>query len=165
MRYIIDANNLAGKLGLLDDKNFDCELIGQMLHYFGNKKHQVDLVFDGIDYFGDKSRVNNLNIIRAPRGDHGHSADDKIVEMVECCSVAEMRQLVVVTDDTGLLERIKEIENEKGVEVEKMRARNFSQRVENKFQKDSLGVEIDDGKIMKAKDVERINDELLKLWS
>ena len=54
MIYLIDANNLAGKLGILKNENFDKLLIKIIRHWPASRKNKIFLVFDSADPMGDK---------------------------------------------------------------------------------------------------------------
>ena len=108
MPYLIDANNLAGSLDLLDEDDFDQKLIDIIKRYinaYNNKK--IILVFEGIDPMGDKAFDGNLTVVRAPRdGDYYKDADVKIIEMINNAEKPE--QLVVITDDREILDAARE---------------------------------------------------------
>jgi len=102
MPYLIDANNLAGKLNLLDEADFDQKLIKIIKEYIKKYNKKITLVFEGIDPMGDKLVEGNLTIVRAPRDNYYKSADDKIIEMIN--NETNPEQLVVITDDREILE-------------------------------------------------------------
>ncbi len=103
MPYLIDANNLAGKLDLLDEDDFDQKLIKIIKEYISAYNKNITLVFEGRDPMGDKVVDGNLTIIRAPRdGDYYKDADVKIIEMIN--SAEKPKQLVVITDDREIIE-------------------------------------------------------------
>ena len=83
MIYVIDANNLAGKLNILDDENFDKKLISNIKKYFFNKNNSVYLVFDSNDPMGDKYKEDNIAVIYTPRDNYYKGADDKIIELTQ----------------------------------------------------------------------------------
>ncbi|RLC38288.1 hypothetical protein DRH27_02655, partial [Candidatus Falkowbacteria bacterium] len=63
MLYIIDANNLAGKLKMLGEENFDKKLRDLIKEYFKKKKSLVILVFDSSDPMGDKITDGNITLV------------------------------------------------------------------------------------------------------
>ena len=109
MPYLIDANNLAGQLDLLDEADFDQKLIKIIKEYISahNNEKRITLVFEGTDSMGDKAVGGNLTIIRAPRdGDYYKDADVKIIEIINNAEKPE--QLVVITDDREILDAAQE---------------------------------------------------------
>ncbi|MCG2701029.1 hypothetical protein L6267_02590 [Candidatus Parcubacteria bacterium] len=112
MPYLIDANNLAGKLNLLDEDNFDKKLIEIIKEYIKQTdtrrcqghhgQRKITLVFEGTDSMGDKAADGSLIIIRAPRDDYYKNADVKIIELINNAEKPE--QLVVISDDREILE-------------------------------------------------------------
>ncbi|MCK4554435.1 NYN domain-containing protein [Candidatus Parcubacteria bacterium] len=101
MPYLIDANNLAGKLDLLNEADFDQKLIKIIKKYIKRYNKKITLVFEGRDPMGDKLIDGNLTIIRAPRDDYYKNADVKIIELIRTTGKPE--QLVVITDDREIL--------------------------------------------------------------
>ena len=97
MRYVIDGNNLAGKMDLLKEKEWQKELIYTLREYFAHSKKEIILVFDSNDPWGDKYPLSPLTVIHAPRDQYYRSADDKILELIE--QAEKERELVVITDD------------------------------------------------------------------
>ncbi len=106
MIYVIDANNLAGRLNLLLKKDFDTILIERLNRFFSGKKVEVFLVFDSSDPLGDKYKSDNIKVIYAPKDDHCGSADKKIIELVKRYN-NDKREMVVVTDDVELARKAK----------------------------------------------------------
>ncbi len=110
MKYVIDANNLAGKLDLLKEKDFDALLIKRIKRFFGNNTCPVFLVFDSADPMGDKYKDDNIEVIYTPKDDYYNSADDRILELIR--SREDREELVAVTDDRGLADKIEEQDNQ-----------------------------------------------------
>jgi predicted RNA-binding protein with PIN domain len=105
MPYLIDANNLAGKLGILEQDDFDLKLISAIKQFIQKTNKKIILVFDGSDYWGDKKIEGNLTIVMAPKDNCCQSADDKIIEIID--NAEHKEQLVVITDDRELIEKAK----------------------------------------------------------
>lgn len=124
MPYLIDANNLAGKLDLLNKDEFDQGLINIIKKY--NKKYnkQITLVFEGNDPMGDKVTLDNLIIIYSPRDDYYKSADVKIIELIE--NETKPEQLVVISDDREIIKAAED----KGCQIKK--ASYFAQILKDK---------------------------------
>jgi len=155
MNYIIDANNLAGKLDLLGEENFDKKLIEMMRNYFLNKKIKVYLVFDSADLMGDKFQEENIFVVYTPRDKYYKSADDKIVELVKKYLEDSKEEITVVTDDIELKDKVKKI-SEKTNKVFLQQATAFAEKLKLDIYKE------DDGLSEDEKD--EINDELLNIW-
>lgn len=111
MIYIIDANNLAGKLHILDEPDFDKDLIALINNWIGEKKHKAHLVFDGVDIMGEKFPVGKVNVIYAPKDSHYQSADDKIIELVDELALVAHEKIILVTDDAGIIAKVLERQN------------------------------------------------------
>src|SRR3989339_1535876 len=118
MHFIIDANNLAGKLKMLGQDDFDRKLIDMIREFNRDRGVNITLVFDGTDPMGDKILVDhNLTVIYSPKDRFYRSADDKIVEMVRGSFISgdfagAEKGIVVVTDDGGLRKRLEEAASE-----------------------------------------------------
>lgn len=109
MFYIIDGNNLAGKIGLLGQVDFDKMLASRLRDFFGLKRHKVILVFDSNDFMGDRSAEGNIEIIYTPRDGFYKNADDKVLEVVINFLADEdfKEEVCVVTDDLDLQEKVR----------------------------------------------------------
>ena len=167
MIYIIDANNLAGKLKMLGEVNFDKKLIRIIGEYYRKQPHKILLVFDGQDPLGDRIAAGaNITVIYSPRDKYYRSADDKIVEMIMTRRGLPAGQNVcVVTDDVGLKNRVEEAykENRQPLTIE--RATDLAQKLLKKSWKKETGDVKEDGKRgLKENDINKINNDLLKLW-
>ncbi|MCD4694248.1 NYN domain-containing protein [bacterium] len=103
MRYLIDANNLAGKLNLLNRENFDNILIDKLSFFAGQKRCDIYLVFDSVDPLGDKVEKDNLKIIYTPRDTYYRNADDKILELLN--SFLKNDEVILVTNDINLKDK------------------------------------------------------------
>lgn len=153
MIILVDANNLSGRLGILQEKDFDKKLIGIIKEYLKIKNIKIVLVFDSNDPIGDKKVYGNLTIIYSPRDGYYKSADDKIIEIID----GSDEKIRAVTDD---IEIIKAAEK-RNCEIEK--TTEFAHRLDKVLggKKDEL-----DGEEKLSKDeVEKINNELLKEWN
>ncbi len=160
MIYIIDANNLAGKLGILKNVDFDKQLIDIMRQYNNGKGKKIFLVFDGVDRLGDKYEIENITIIRSPKDDNYKTADDKIVELAQNISKNVKDNLVVITNDLGIKDLIvkNNLDNEREIKI--VKATDFAKQID--FKQDSEQYE--DDKKLDDNDVDKINSELLKIW-
>jgi len=154
MNYIIDANNLAGKLDLLGEEDFDKKLIEMMKNYFLNKKIKVYLVFDSTDLMGDRFKEKNVTVIYTPRDNYYKSADDKIVELTRNYLEDSKEEVMVVTDDIELKEKVRKVGQENNKLFFKQ-ATDFSEK---------LKIDIQEENNLSEDEKEKINDELLKIW-
>ncbi len=165
MLHIIDANNLAGKLDLLDRRDFDIVLIDLIKEYSQTKK--FILVFDSTDPMGDKKVDNNVTIIYAPRDSYYRNADDKIIEIVLNNKDEDLR---VITDDIEIKEKIKKINLDEKLDIELEQASDFAERLEKHFEKDTSfyakfsADKIDNKEELSDDEVSDINEELMKIW-
>jgi len=163
MHYIIDANNLAGSFNILKEEDFDKKLAGIIKKWLGDKNHMVDLVFDSSDLMGDKIKDNNITLIYTPKDNYYKSADDKIVELVEMDNGGSGHELVVITDDIEIKEKIRKIINETGRKIKLVGSTEFSKKINNNFAKRLNKTDDDEDKLNKD-DVKKINNELLRSW-
>ncbi len=150
---IIDANNLAGKLDLLEEKNFDRLLIDMIKKYNQDKLREIFLVFDSIDPMGDKFKEGNLTIIYTPCDNYYKGADDKIVELAE--QFKNKQNLKIITDDIDIKERIKKL----NLDLKLVTATEFARKLEYFFNEDE---DSEDNLSENKKD--SINKELLNIW-
>lgn len=164
MIYIIDANNLAGKLGILFQDSFDREMIKIMKDYFVGKKMKIVLVFDSNEPMGDKIIDDNVEIIYTPRDNYYNSADDKILEIAinEINSGAGNNQITVVTDDIDLRESVQAAADKKDYSINLIRSTDFAFKILNKKRQEEYVLEDERG--LDAEDEERITKDLLGRW-
>lgn len=168
MIYIIDANNLAGRMGLLEEDDFNKLLEDIVSDYFSQDKNEVFLVFDGSDPMGDKRTKGKLQVVMSPKDKTGEgSADEKILEIVDkkIYSKPLKEEISVVTDDSGLKERIAELAEE-GECVDKIifiPCSDFSEKIN----KAAEGVNDDFFEPADISDEEQgaINEELKQIWN
>ncbi len=168
MRYLIDANNLAGELNILDLDKFDLFLIKEIKKFIGNRNILVDLVFDPIDSLGDQSCNGNINIVYTPKDSYYNCADDKIVEIFSKI-IKDNNEIVLVTSDVNLKARISEILSDfcnKNVEFQK--SSDFVLKLEKKCynKKRSLvqSWEMNEKDRLNKKDKQEITGELINLY-
>lgn len=177
MHYIIDGNNLAGKLGILFEDNFDQKMIGLVRKYFIGKKIKVSLVFDSLDLMGDIFHEEYLDIIYTPRDRFYKNADDKIVELVKMRHGVDLRsnfgrqrenihdldEVTVVTDDIEIKNAIQKVADEISRKIYLIQSTDFALKILNKTQGNKI-LDSGDTKDISDDDVEKINNEFLKLW-
>ncbi len=155
MRYIIDANNLAGRLELLDEEDFDKILIEEIKKLNKKKRREYFLVFDSSDPMGDKYIDEGVVVIYTPKDSFYKNADDKIVELVK----KHVNDSVLVTDDLGLIGRIEKIEVKQDVKITKIKTIDFLEEIVLKnfssySEKEKLSNE----------EINDINKEMFDLW-
>jgi predicted RNA-binding protein with PIN domain len=161
MIYIIDANNLAGKLNLLKEEDFDKRLIKIIEEYNYGKGRKIFLVFDGIDRLGDKYTSGNITVIRAPKDDYYKTADDKIIELAQAIIATVKDDLVVITDDLGIKDLVTKNNLDNKRKIKMIKAAVFAEKLnwlKNKKQ------DHEDDKKLDDKEIGAINRELLKIW-
>lgn len=162
MIHIIDANNLAGKIGLLGQKDFDRLLITRLKDYYRDKKIKVVLVFDGVDFMGDKAKDNNLEIIYAPKDGYYKSADDKIIELALDENLSFRDEIAIYTDDREIVEKINK-QNKAGRKINFHKASTLAENMEARIM--AIDDEEEEDRFLNENEIKNINDELLKLWS
>ncbi|MCK5510301.1 NYN domain-containing protein [Candidatus Parcubacteria bacterium] len=155
MLYIVDANNLAGKLGILFEDDFDEKLIS-IIKNWSKRKNKIYLIFDGVDGLGDKYTEDNITVIYTPKDSYYASADDKVVEIAKKLLTGEKEEIRVVTDDLGIIKKMENIVDNK---FKIIKATKFAERIEKNIdlslnQKSELG----------EKEVRGINSEFLRIW-
>ena len=154
MINIIDANNLAGKLGLLKEKKFDEKLISLLGRY---KKNKHILVFDGRDRMGDKYQRENITIIYTPKDEFYKSADDKIVELArKYLNSGEGAK--IITDDLEIIGKVEKIINDSGGKISLEKASLFAEKLNNYFKYKQ------EEKDLAETEADEINKELLNKW-
>ncbi len=179
MNFIIDANNLAGRLGLLKETDFDKRLISLVRDWLGDKKKVVVLVFDSLDPLGDRISEGYLEIIYSPRDGYTRTADDKIIEIfsrwvegsrspsqsalsLKILSRLLNDDLVFVSDDEDLRSRIKLLSSDLKENVSLMRNDEFIlwlKKGEYMIDEDE-----DENRGFSKGEKEALDDELLALW-
>jgi hypothetical protein len=161
MLYIIDANNLAGSLGLLERQDFDTILSALVEDFFAGKQNEAVLVFDPRDSLGDRYRQGNLEIVYTPRDNFYRNADDKVLEIIKNHLADEnfKKEIRVVTNDIELKNKIKDAMSDSpiGWRVKLIRADDFAGEMDRKLSND----EMDNEKNIDDPDLEK---ELLKIW-
>ena len=155
MLYIIDANNLAGKLGILFEDNFDKKLIAAIKNW-SKGKNKIYLIFDGVDFMGDKYTEDNITVVYTPKDSYYASADDKVIETAKKLLVSEKEEIRVVTDD---LEIIKKLENIVDNKFKIIKATEFAEKIER-----NIDLDFNQKSELDKKEVEDINSELLRIW-
>jgi len=160
MHYIIDANNLAGKLGILFNADFEKRLIG-LIKNFSKNKNIYYLIFDSNDFMGDKYADDNIFIIYAPRDSYYASADDKIIETINDLISNHKVEVNLITDDLEIITKTKAISADNRERYFRLiRATDFAKKLlasENESREDDKNLDLSK--------INSINQDLLKLWS
>jgi hypothetical protein len=154
MIHIIDANNLAGKLDLLDEEDFDKILVSIIKQYKPGKNHEFVLVFDSNDPLGGKIKDGRITIVYTPRDNYYKDADDKILEIAESLNENDV---IVITDDIEIKEKVKKINLDKNLNIKQKNSTEFALELSKE---DFVDI---DSKLSKD-DEEEINKELLEIW-
>ncbi len=164
MINIIDANNLAGKLRLLNEEVFDEKFI-RLLSQYKNSKYI--LVFDGRDRLGDKYERGNITVIYTPKDEYYKSADDKIVELAEKY-LNSGEGAKIITDDLEIISKVQKILDDTrlrfasarqgGGKIILEKASSFAEKLNSYIQNQSAE------KDLAENETDEINDELLNKW-
>ncbi len=159
MRYIIDGNNLAGKFEILDEPNFDLEIIETIKKYSNEKNKNITLVFDSLDPMGDKYEEEKLTIIYTPRDNYYEGADDKIIEELELYLKTCKEEFCVITNDLELIDRVDKVAEKYDANIDIFKTTDFILELNDKDEdfgdEDQLPPESED----------TINKELLGVWT
>jgi predicted RNA-binding protein with PIN domain len=168
--YIIDGNNLAGKLKMLGEVDFDKKLINMIRNFNRDRGARMILVFDGADVFGDKTVLSeNLSVIYSPKDGYYSSADDKIVELIQTSWSRQIagsdKEIVVVTDDSELKSRIKTAASETRYHIRLERATDWAERIIKKLYRSNADDLTQGNKGgLRDEEIDKINEELMGLW-
>ena len=158
MYYLIDANNLAGTMGLLEEKDFNEILIDLISDFLDDSRKKVILVFDSNSLMGDSFEEGRLKVIYGPRDEYYQSADDKIIEIAREEDPDE--GMALVTNDN-------EIKDEVGVINKEQNRKNEIILISSDEFKMELGEEeivSSDEDSLEEGEVEEINNELMEEW-
>ncbi len=150
MPYLIDGNNLAGKLRLLGQPNFDQELILIIKDFLIEKNKKAILIFDSNDPLGDRYTEDNLTVIYTPRDAVYENADDKIIELMK--NEKTPQDWVVISDDLSIIDEAGKLD------IEVVLARDFAQKL-------IPNIEIEDEDELSEFEQGEITDELLDEWN
>ena len=151
MPYLIDANNLAGKLKILNNPGFDQELISLAKTYLTPRGKKAILVFDSNDPLGDRYTEDNITVIYTPRDAVYENADDKIIELME--NEKKPEDWVVVSDDMRIIDEAQRYD------IEVMLAGDFAKKLMPEEEFD------DDDEEFSGESAEALNSELLDEWN
>lgn len=154
MINIINANNLAGKLNLLKEVNFDEKLIELMGRY---KKSKYILVFDGRDNMGDKYERGNITVIYTPKDSFYKSADDKIVELAKKY-LNSGEGAKIITDDLEIISKVEKIINDSGGKISLEKSTVFAEKLNTYLENNR------EEKNLADDEADEINQDLLKAW-
>jgi len=150
MPYLIDANNLAGKLHLLSETDWDQELIDIVKDYFIAREQKAILVFDSNDPLGDRYTDGNITVIYTPRDVLYNNADDKIIELMK--NEKRPEDWIVVSDDLNIIHEAGKLD------IEVILARDFAKKI-------VPSVEVDDEDELSEREEDEITDELSNEWN
>lgn len=159
MLHLIDANNLAGKLDLRGEENFDRLLIDLIKKYNQEKHRQICLVFDSTDPMGDKFTEDAVTIIYTPKDNYYKNADDKIIEIV---LKNKKKSIRVITDDIEIKNKIEKLNLDENLKIELEQAGDFAEKIKRQTEDKN---KINSQDIISDDEKEKLNDELLKIWS
>ena len=161
MHYLIDANNLAGALHLLDEPHFDRKLIGLIQEYGFGRRDKYILIFDSGLVMGDKYVSSNVTVIYTPKDGYYKSADDKIYEQAR--SINENEIFTLVTDDIDLANNIEKLNSSRRTKIIFLKARKFAALIINKVKKPAEDNEAGEEGIDQGT-LDDITEEFKKIW-
>jgi predicted RNA-binding protein with PIN domain len=160
MIYLIDGNNLAGKLGFLEAKDCNRRLEDLLIEYFTHTKKSIVVVFDSLDPLGDKYTRDDLQIVYAPRDGHYSSADDKIMELIE---ENREREITVVSDDIEIREKVEDLKQRGYNDVRSRKVTELISEIEE-YRTTQESKQVDDNKGLSDDEIKEINKELKEHW-
>ena len=158
MYYLIDANNLAGAMDLLEEKDFNEILIDLISDYLEDNRKKVILVFDSNSLMGDIFNDGRLKVIYGPRDEYYQSADDKIVEIAREEDPDE--GMILVTNDNEIKDEVSVINKEQNRKNEIILISSDEFKMELREEEIILNTEEELGE----NEVEKINNELMEEW-
>ena len=164
MVYIIDANNLAGRLNILKEKDFDKKLIKLIKEWNAKKDKRITLVFDSLDPMGDKVQDGKMTIVYTPRDNYYRSADDKIIEFVKIYRESEKEEVTVISDDRAIGEAIEKLNKENGRKIHMEQESLLAEKLIIFIKEMQKTDEATDDKNLSQEQIKRINKDLLKIW-
>lgn len=158
MYYIIDGNNLAGKLGLIGQKDFDKQVI-EFVQDSHIAHKDVILVFDSLEIMGNKQQLGKITVIYSPKDSRYDSADDRIIELLEIYAQnKDRRPITLITEDIEIIEISTILAKQYQCEIFSLKSNSFINNLQ-------FGKPDADEKELDEDDINEINKELLKLWS
>ncbi len=157
--YLVDANNLAGQLGWLEQGNFGPKLTQALLAYFRARNKKAIIVFDGNDWLAGQQDYGPIKVIYTASD---CSADDKIVSLISRARRGQAFSLV--TNDRELARRALQAAGA-GKAIKIVKAVEFARLLLAPEQSPLAGVGDDDDKQLDRSEIKKINQELLKLWT
>ena len=152
MPYLIDANNLAGKLKILKNSGFDQELISLVKTYFVPRGKKAILVFDSNDPLGDRYTEDGITVIYTPRDAVYENADDKIIELMEHEKKPE--DWIVVSDDMRIIDEAQRYD------IEVMLSSDFAKKLAPE-----LDVDDEDEESFGETAADNLQRELMEEWN
>ena len=155
MIYLIDANNLAGKMGILREQDFDKTLINIVRNFFKADNNQIFLVFDSIDPLGDRFDDDGVEVIYAPKNEVYNEADEKVIEIAKSL---KDKEFTLITDDAEIIKEVKKFS--KSVILKS--SLDTAARIEKKQRREEF--EREDEKIDSGIDEDGLARELLQEW-
>ena len=153
MPYLIDANNLAGELKILNNPGFDQELISLAKTYLTPRGKKAILVFDSNDPLGDRYTEDNITVIYTPRDAVYNNADDKIIELMQ--SEKRPEDWIVITDDMNIIEEARDLD------IENISTREFAAEL---MPVGNLAEDSEEEDELSETEQGEISDELMGEW-
>ena len=125
--YIIDGNNVAGKLKILGEENFDRKFLSLVMKWNTRKRVKITVVFDSGDWMGDKQILDSyVRAVYTPQDSFYRDADDKIVEIIRRNYLSPGEAMILVTEDRELITRAQEEARQAGQKIEILSSGEFA---------------------------------------
>jgi len=159
MPYLIDANNLAGKLAILGRDDFDIYLTGILAQYVAIKNKKIILVFDGMGALAN-DYGENIKVIYALDNYGSETADDVMEDIIG--KSINPRDYIIVSDDIDLRNRVEAIARRKGSKLKMISTTSYANEITNTIRYNSEVDESSDD--LSDSEKRKINEELYNAW-
>lgn len=156
--YIIDGNNVAGKLKILGEEHFDRKLMELVQRWNLRKRVKAIVVFDGGEYMGDKRAIDQYtSVVYTPRDSFYRDADDKIVEIIRQSYLSPGEAILLVTEDNELKKRVAKEAEAANQPMEMISSSDFVKKLE--FASEDEEPDLSDD------EMDDITRDLMKEWT
>ena len=158
--YIIDGNNLGGKMRMLGEADFGRRLLGRIMEWNVRRRVKITVVFDGGGNMGDRQALDPfVSVVYTPRDSFYRDADDKIVELVRQGSLKPGEALVLVTEDRELISRADAEAKRYDLALEIVSSSSLAAKLEA-----AVAESEPEDRGLAGEEVDKINSDLLRSW-